>query len=205
MRLLVLALLVGCQSPTVPWLHGFDERVSSTGVDTPGAPADEPNDGCGVAVTRKIELVADVAPSAGRETIVASFQDGISVFDREEHLVSELPGYPCEGSADELDVIAVGRAYGKPMVAIAATSGGRHETATFIGLFRPGEKLQPLFTAVVETRSGDTITRGAIYLLPEGLLYQRPGGGFALWRLEDVYVPVLPEEPHDEPPLVSQR
>ena len=46
--------------------------------------------------------------------------------------------------------------------------------------------------------------RGAIYLLPMGLIYVRPGGRAAFWRLEpgvQIYIPVLPETPHDEPVL----
>ena len=206
MRLVVLLCIAGCQTaPSLPWVHGFSERAASTGVQAPRAPADEPAEGCGVAATRPIELVADVAPSAGRETIVATYQTGIAVFDREDHLVSELPGYPCQGSADELDALVAGTAYGEPLLAAVATTGGRRETATFVALFRPGATLTPLFTAVVETRADEVVKTGGIYLLPDGLLYRRPGGGTALWRLEDVYVPVLPETPHDEPPLVSLR
>lgn len=207
MRLVALLCVAGCQTPpSLPWVHGLTERAASTGVEAPGAPAEDPREDCGVAASRPIELVADVAPSAGRETIVASYQSGIAVFDREDHLVAELPGYPCQGSADELDVIVAGTAYGDPVLAVAATTGGRRETSTFVALFRPGATLTPLFTAVVETRADDKITRGAIYLLPDSLLYRRPGGGTALWRLEGgVYAPVLPETPHDEPPLVSLR
>jgi hypothetical protein len=205
-------MLVACNAatPDIPWLHGLDHAVSSTGVGVPRAPADynvEP--GCGVAASREVELVVDVARTAGRETIVATYSTGVAVFDHEDHLVMETPGYPCEGSADELDAIAVGDAYGTPMLALAATSGGRRETQTWVSLFHIGNKrLDPVFTAVVETRADDTVTSGAIYLIPEGLLYKRPGGSHALWRIDPaskIYVPVLPDTPHDEPPLVSLR
>jgi hypothetical protein len=190
----------------MPWLHGLDVTASSTGILAPRAPADEVSDGCGVAASRTIELVADVAPSAGRETIVASYSAGVAVFDREDHLVADLPGYPCEGSADELDVVAFGTAHRLPTLAIAATSGGHRENATWIALFRTGRTLHPLFTAVVETRADGVVTQGAIYLLPDHLMYKRPGGRTSLWRLDpnaNAYVPVLPEIPHDEPPLIS--
>jgi len=208
-RFAVLVAVAGCQGgvPAMPWLHGLDDAVSSTGISEPRAPADDVVFDCGVAASRTIELVADVAPSAGRETIVASYSGGVSVFDREDHLIAETPGYPCEGSADELDVVAFGRAYGEPMLALAATSGGYRETATWVALFRTGKSLEPVFTGVVETRADAVISRGAIYLFPGGLIHQRPGGRASLWRLDPgakIYVPVLPEEPHDEP-LVSLR
>ena len=213
MKYIALSVLAACNAatPDMPWLHGLDHAVTSTGIAAPRAPIDDEaiGPGCGVAASRTIELVADIAPTAGRETIVASYSNGISVFDREDRLVMETPGYACEGSEDELDVVAVGDVYGTPTLAIAATSGGHRETATWVSLFRIGNKtLEPQFTAVVETREDNTITRGAIYLVPGGLVYERPDGPAKMWRLDPgskIYVPVLPEEPHSEPPVVSMR
>ena len=213
MKRTVVLLLTGCQAaaPGLPWLHGMYDTVSSTGISEQNAEdesMDELSADCGVAASRTIELVADVAPSAGRETIIASYRGGISVFDREDHLVAEMPGYRCEGSADELEAIVFGRAYGEPMLAVAATGGGHRESSTWIALFRAGAKLEPVFTGVVEHRIDDVTKRGAIYLLPGALVHQAPGGTSSVWRLDPnarVYVPFLPETPHAEPPLVSRR
>ena len=207
MKSLAALVLVGCQAapPGLPWVHGLDVTASSTGTLSP-RPDDEVREGCGVAASRTIELVADVAPAGGRETIVASYSGGIAVFDREDHLVVDLPGYACEGSADELDIVAFGTADRLPMLAIAATSGGHRENTTWVSLVRTGRTFHPLFTAVVATRADGVVTEGAIYVLPGHLLYRRPGGRLALWRLDpnaNAYVPVLPELPHDEPLLIS--
>lgn len=206
--IVLAATTAACSSsaPGMPWLHGLGDAVSSsTGVDEPPAPDDsEIAPGCSVGASRTIELSADVAPAAGKETIVASYSGGITVFDREDHLVAHTPGWPCEGSADELDTIAFGTAYGEPTLAVAATSGGHREAATWVALFRTGRTLEATFTAVVETRRDDIVKRGAIHLIPGGLLYERPGGPIRFWRLDPgakIYVPVLPETPHGEPAL----
>lgn len=201
-RITALLVVAACQPPAadLPWLDGLQITAKSTGVERPSAPGDEPPEDCGVAAMRPIELVADVAPPAGRETIVASYATGITIFDAEDRLVAETAGYPCLGSADELDIIAVGNAYGVPMLALAATTGGRRETATFVGLFGL-PSLDPMFAGVVETRDDERVTRGSIHLFPGGLVYTRPGGRPHLWRFDaaGVYVPVLPEVPHAEP------
>jgi hypothetical protein len=190
----------------LPWLHGLDGVVSAT--STGPRSVDELPMDCGVDAMRTVELVADVAPAAGRETIIASYTSGITVLDRAERVVMATPGYRCEGSADELGAVAVGRAYGDRLLAVAVTSGGHNEAATWVTLFRTGTQLEPVFTGVVEHRVSDRTTRGWIYLLPGGLLYQRPGGPLRFWRLDPgtrYYLPVLPDVPHDEPPRVSVR
>jgi len=203
MRAFAILLAIGaCNTARgVPWLHGLDRVVSSTGIVAPHAPPDEIADDCGVAASRPIELVADVAPGAGRETIVASYSSGVTVFDSEDHVVAELPGTPCQGTADELDAVAVGHAYGDTLLVIVATSGGHRETETSLSLVRAGATLDPVFTAVVATRTNDRTIDGAIYLFPGGLLYQRPGGELVPWRVDPgsgIYVPLLPER-HEEP------
>jgi hypothetical protein len=186
----------------------LDEVVSSTGVTSPRAPTDdEPAPGCGVAASRVVELVADVAPFPGLETIVASYSAGLTIFDREDHIVAETPGYPCSGSSDELDAIAVGKTGGERVIVIAATSGGRNETSTWIGLFH-ARTLDALFAGVVEARVEDTITRGAIHLFATGLVHRHPNGTITLWGIDPgtgIYVPIMPELPHGEPELVSSR
>ena len=202
MRMSLIVALAACQAPReLPWLHGLDQVVSSTGSVTPRAD-DIVDLGCSIGATRTVELVANVSPAAGNETVVASYRDGISVFDSEDHVIAETPGYPCEGSADELDVMAFGVAYGEPTLVIVATSGGHRETATWLSLFHTGRTLDAVFTGVVETRTDTEIERGAVHLFPGGLLYLLPDGRSRFWRLDPgarIYVPVLPELPHDEP------
>jgi hypothetical protein len=202
-RIATLLVVAACQQPTddLPWLEGLHVTAKSTGASTP---ADEPPEDCAASAMRSIELVADVSPRAGRERIVASYATGIVVHDSEERTVAETNGFPCEGSGDELDVVAVGDAYGVPMLALAATTGGRRETQTFVGLYSL-PALDPMFAGTVERREDERITRGSIHLFPGGLVYARPGGLPRLWRLDPVgvYVPVLPEEPHAEPIAVS--
>lgn len=212
-NIVVVGALVGCQpvAPEMPWLYGIDNAVSSTTAPV-RSPADAPEGDCGAAASRSIELVADIAPARGTETIVASYSGGIAVFDREDRLLLETSGYSCEGSLDELEVIAIGDAHGRRVLAIAATTGGHRETITWLSLFRTGTTLEPTFTAVVEKRVDRRVERGWVYMLPDGLVYKRPGGDPRLWTLDpgtQMYIPPLPELPHDEPynsvPPIIQR
>jgi hypothetical protein len=200
-RIGALLVIAACQQRSaadLPWLDGLDVTAKSTGVAAPSS--DEPSEDCGAGAMQPIKLVADVAPRAGRETIVASYAAGITIFDAEDRLIAETAGYPCEGTEDELDVIAVGNAYGTAMLALAATTGGRRETQTFVGLYRL-PSLDPMFAGTVELREDERIARGSIHLFPGGLVYTRPRGLPHIWRLDPagVYVPVLPDEPHAEP------
>lgn len=202
----MLALaLAACQpaAPSLPWLHGLsDVKTSTTGatdLDGEELPAR-----CGIGATKTLELQADLAPTAGRERIVASFARGVLVLGQERQLVAEAPGFACSGSADELEVLAVGRAYGVPTLVIAATEGGHNEAATWLGLLRPGlgSSLDATFTQVVEQRVGDEVHRGDVWLLPGGLLYQRPNGPVTFWIFDDAaraYIPFGPIE-RTEPP-----
>ena len=204
----VMLAVAACQPapPAMPWLHGLDGAVTAT--STAIAVSDELAVDCGVDAMRTVELVADVAPAAGRERIVGSYAGGLTVFDREERVVTSAPGYRCEGTADELLAIAVGTAHGQRLLAIAVTSGGHREAATWVTLFRTGATLEPVFTGTVELRDGDRTVQGAIHLVRDGLLYRRPNGPVRFWRLDPgtrYYVPVLPDVPHDEPSLVSLR
>ncbi|MDQ3365682.1 MAG: hypothetical protein M3680_09680 [Myxococcota bacterium] len=204
--LVVLALTAGCQpaAPSLPWLHGLGEVVASTEDVTDVG--DLLAEGCGAGASRTLRLVADVTGTPALETVTASYSGGLVVTDAEHHVLARGAGYPCEGSADELDTLAVGGAYGHRTVVIAATAGGRRETATWVGLFRPGfgGALDPVFTGEVERRVGDVVERGNIWLVPDGLLHQPPGGPTSYWPFDPVghaYVPYGPLE-RREPPHV---
>jgi hypothetical protein len=221
--LIALVTLAGCQlsaeTPSMPWLHGLTNAVASDRqsdevarrIDTWSGFSDVDTE-CSTGAYPGIEITADVAAPAGEETIMVSLAHGIVVVDREQQLVTETPGYHCSGgSVDELEAVAAGDAYGVPTIALAATSGGKRATATWISLFRVAEdrRLDAVFTGTVEQRRGDDVARGAIYLLPNALIYRHPDGQPTVW----VYNPVAraylkPGDPvddsHDDgPALVS--
>lgn len=204
---LIVPALVACQTATpdsrVPWLVGLaNQTISGDGTaatsrrlaDVEDASADcEPN------AYEGIELVADVAPQRGAETIVASYAQGITVFDRENRVIAATPGYRCTGTADSIDFLVAGSAWGHPTIAVVATSGGHRETDTWISLFRIGRhhRLEATFAGTVETRRGELVERGQIVMLPEALLYRPPGGQPSLYLYESV--PGVYLHPRDEP------
>src|SRR5687768_16143635 len=155
MRALVLATLIACSptTPSVPWLYGLSDPVASESgslstmqrlADTGG----DVDEACGADAYRGIELAADVAPAAGQETIVAAYARGIHVFDRSNHLVAATPGYYCVGFSDEITALAAGTAYGKSLIVVVTTSGGRRERETSLHLFRiVDRRLAPAFSA----------------------------------------------------------
>ncbi len=221
--LIALITVAGCQlsaeTPAMPWLHGLANSVGSASQSDEVARRigswsgfSDVDPECSTGAYPGIEITADVAPAAGDETILVSLAHGIVVVDREHQLVTESPGYRCSGgSVDELEAIAAGNAYGVPTIAIAATSGGRNEAATWISLFRIGEdrRLDAAFTGVVELRHGTEIERGAVYLLPNALIYRHPSSQPTVWTYNPVARAYLrPGDPvddsHDDgPALVS--
>lgn len=209
---LFVAAAAGCQpsAPSVPWLYGLTGTVSASGDDATAQVASEPEPGCGIGATRTIRLAADLAPAPGIETVVASYGGGITILGGEEQVLARSPGYPCEASADELETLAFGHAYGEPTLVIAATSGGRREAVTWLGLFRPGfgGTLDPVFAGIVEHRTDDLIERGDVWLVPDGLLYRRPGGPTTFWLFDPVgraYVPFVSSERRDAPHVPPDR
>lgn len=157
---------------------------------------------CELSAHEGVQLVADIAPRAGAETIVASYAQGILVFDREDQVIASTPGYPCSGTADSIEIIAAGSTWGAPTLVIVGTTGGRNESDTWLSLFRvAGDRLEASFTGVVEERRGEDIQRGSVYLLPGSLLYRRPGGKPMLYLYDPVpgvYMPPRQELDHDD-------
>lgn len=196
------------QMAEMPWLHGLDgAKITST--PKPSATSiDELDEGCAAGAFAPFELVADVAPTAGNETVRASFVDGVVVRDREGAVVASASGYNCEGSADEIVALAAGSAHRDSTIALAFTYGGRREQVTALALFRIGfgGKLDPVFTAEVEQRTDERVRRGNVWLFPNGLIYQRPGGRPTIWVFDPVdraYLYRGPLEETDEPPHVE--
>ncbi|MBA3456565.1 MAG: hypothetical protein H0T42_25980 [Deltaproteobacteria bacterium] len=194
--------------PQMPWLHGLDSvRVTDEPqrhVEDRMAAGYEDLE-CAAGATHGLVLKADIAPSAGMETILASYARGLVVLDHEDQVIASMDGYPCQGSADEVTSLAVGRAFLVPTIALAITHGGHEERTTELALFRIGfgGRIEPVFTAEVELRTGDNVRTGGVWLIPNGLLYQRPGGKTGLWIYDPVggaYLYGGPLDETDEPP-----
>ena len=222
--MLIIAFAATACSPspdaaTPPALYGLlDARVTETGASdvvermSRWAP---PDTDCAGGQYGGLELKADVVGSSVEETILASYTQGVIVLDRENMPIASAPGYPCEGSADAIESIAVGHAFleAERTIAMTVTSGGRREQMTVLALFRVGfgGRLDPVFTASIEERRGGDVARGSVMLLPGALLYRRPGGRLALWVFDPVGRAYLfrgviepsdvPEEPPHVPPL----
>jgi hypothetical protein len=174
----------------LPWLQGFfaPQGVSEQGsrdVLAELAEYREPMDDCVATAYGGLRLQADVTPDVdGDEQILASFTQGVFVFDRARHLLAQAPANECEGSSDELVALAAGDAsIGTPVVALAATSGGRAESVTWLTLYRVanGGELQPIFIGEVERHAGDTTRTGVVTAIPGGLVYRDPAGSVGLW------------------------
>ena len=174
----------------LPWLQGFFAPQAATEQDSREVIAElseyrEPVEDCVATTYGGLTLRADVTPAIeGDERIVASYTQGMFVFDRNRHLVAQAPPFECEGSADELISLAAGDAsIGTPVVALAATSGGRAESVTWLTLYRVANsgELQPIFVGEVERHAGDSTRTGIITLVPGGLVYRDPRGSVGLW------------------------
>ena len=173
----------------LPWLQGFFAPSASTEEGSHQVVAElgewlAPDESCVGASYGGLSLSVDLGAGEGEERVLASFTQGLVVLDHERHLIAQAPGFECEGSADELVAIASGDALvGTPIVALAATAGGRAESMTWLTLYRvagSGE-LQPVFIGEVE-RHEDQVTRtGVVTIIPGGLVYRTPSGISSLW------------------------
>ncbi len=185
----MLALLATIAA--LPWLQGFEPAAVS---DRPTRgvldelaewqPADEQ---CVSTAYGGLEVIADLAPAPGDERVLASFSQGLVVLDRDRNAIARAPGFTCEGSADGLEAIAVGDAWiGTPVIALAATAGGRNESTTWLTLYRVGDggELVPVFTGEVERHVGRATRTGVVMLFPGGLVHRTPSGATSVWRYE---------------------
>lgn len=173
----------------LPWLQGFfaPEGVTEQGSRDVVAELAEyrpPVEGCVADTYGGLTLRSDVSATEGSEQIVASYTQGVFVFDGSRHLLAQSQGFACEGSADELVALAAGNAYiGTPVIALAATSGGHAENMTWLTLYRVSNsgELQPVFIGEVERHQGDTTRTGIVTLVPGGLIYRDPQGTISIW------------------------
>lgn len=209
---ITIAPLAGAEVPPppahteLPWLFGLDAvQVASSSDPKTSLPLDlfgEVDPTCSAASGTAIALHADVGPPAGVETIIGSYTHGILVFDAEARLVASAPGFPCTGSADELETLAVGTAWGTPVIAATIQTGGRRERMTWLGLYRVGRHghLEATFSGTVEREQDGAARRGWIVLVPGGLIHREPTGEIVLWiqKPQGFYVPYSLARPHDD-------
>lgn len=195
--------------PSLPWLFNLQDTVAVDAGDPDATLSMEfladTDPSCDDAAYPGLALKTDLGGPAGRETIVASYSHGVLVYGSEGQLVASTPGYPCEGSADDLEVLGFGHAFGAPTLVLAATTGGRREQLTWLGLYRVGlnGRLEATFAGAIEQREDGIVRRGSVTLLPGALLHRSPDGELTYWIYDSeggVYVPRGslngPEIPH---------
>jgi hypothetical protein len=166
----------------LPWLQGFTPDAvadrPSRAVSAELAEWKKPDDSCVASAYGGLSL------DANGTRVLASYSQGVFVLDGSRHLVAKAPGFECNGSSDELVALAQGNAWiGAPVIALAASSGGRAESVTWLSLYRVGEngKLEPVFTGAVERHGEHQTKTGVVTIVPGGLIYRAPDGATSLW------------------------
>jgi len=176
----------------LPWLQGFFTPEAATEHEVPAVIGELAEwraapENCVADQYGGLVLQADVAPNAGRERIVASYSQGVFVFDRHRHVLAQATGFVCQGSSDQLVAIAAGDAtVGTPLIALAATTGGRAESTTYLTLYRVsgGGELQPVFVGEVERHANQQTRTGVVTIVPGGLIFVDPAGTVSLWTYD---------------------
>jgi hypothetical protein len=183
-----MTLLPILVAAVLPWVHGLTD-VSSTDSATPGEPAWLTEDSlCPAEAQPPLRL------TVRGQTITATYTTGIRVENAEGIEVASSPGYPCFGSADALDGLAVASIFGEPAIILTFTSGGRNEQWTWVGVYRVGfaGSIDALFAGVVEHREDGIVRTGSVRFVPGALIYRPPGARDTLWVWDPVvhtYVP----------------
>jgi hypothetical protein len=169
---------------SIPWLHGF-EPVAKT--ETPSAAVVErlarwqaPDESCSATAYGGLAL------ELGDRTILASYTQGAVVVDHEDRVVARLAPLACAGSADEIELLAVGDAgIGQPAIAMVITNGGHRTKTTWFALLRVhGDQLEPVFAAPVEETRGRTTHVGDVTVMPGTLIYRAPDGAPTIWTYD---------------------
>jgi hypothetical protein len=175
------------EAAALPWLHNFaataESRAPSAVVVERMAQWRTPDASCSATAYGGLAIMADVAGGRGAEEVLASFTQGVLVLDANGKLMASATAPKCQGSADEIEAIAAGDAHiDGPVIAMAVTTGGHREAATWLVLYRViGGVVAPVFSGAVEEYVGDQTRIGAVTLLPGALLYLAPSGAETLW------------------------
>lgn len=169
-------------SAVLPWLSGLSD-VTSVDSGTPGEVAELDED-----LLCAAEAQPPLRLTVRDETITATYTTGIRVENAEGIETASSPGYPCLGSADSLDGLAVASIFGEPAIVLTFTSGGHNEQWTWVGVYRVGfaGEIDPLFAGVVEHRIGESTRTGSVTFVPGALIYRPPGARDTLWVFDPV-------------------
>ena len=118
------------------------------------------------------------------ETVLASFSQGIFVVGTDGNLIASIGGFHCSGSQDELESVQVVQPFfGRPMIAVTATEGGKSEWVTRLELVAVdgSPQLERLFVGEIQRHDDHGTHSGNVTMFPGALLYDRPNGGISLW------------------------
>jgi hypothetical protein len=192
----IVVLLAACDAATAPpsvlpqlqggvVVAGSDRGVPAV-IDRMSAWAHRDTD-CVADAYGGIQLLADVAPDAGDETVLASFSQGVVVIGHDGHRIAATAGFDCAGSHDELVAVEIVQtSLDGPVIAVAATKGGRRESATWLELLEVGSsgRLNRLFLGEIERHDDRGSHTGDVMLVPGGLVYRHPTAGMSLWRFD---------------------
>jgi hypothetical protein len=175
----------------LPWLRDFHADAVA---DAPSREAEarlgggvREDEGCGAGAEAGFAIIADMAPAPGPETILASYAAGVVVLDGAGRRLAASPPLECRGSRDTIEgIAAVELLDGEPVIALAATAGGRAERTTWLFFLAPrGEALVPIFAAPVEEHRGEAALTGEVARLPGGAIrYRSPGGAITRWTYD---------------------
>jgi hypothetical protein len=162
----------------MPWVTGFAVTAASDGTtsDHRGPPSSDDEYGA-------ITLHADVIGDDARDSIVATLHSGLVIKGATGRILARAPGFPAEGSADDLVALAVGDGQldGAPLVLLAVQRGGHRESTISVAVYRmtTGRTLDRLFMAPIELHDGDRTATGSLTFVPSGLVYRAPDAAFA--------------------------
>lgn len=185
----IVALTTACGvgSPELPWLHGVQSLEVST-ARTPGRVPDPVSDPCPDEAYARIDVVD------GAERITASFGHGVQVFGGDGRLLESTSGSSCRDGARTITALGVGAVDRTRTIFVVDESVGAVPVITRVSVFRSGplDRLDRVFTGIVEERDATTVRNGELSFLRNALLHVRPDGEPQLFRFDSrarAYVP----------------